>query len=187
MGNTVNAAATYEDLFNIPDNEVGEIFGGKLVTHPRPAPRHALATSMVGAGLIHEFGSRRSGGDPGEWWILDEPECHLGSDIVVPDLAGWRKTTMPELPETAWFETPPDWVCEVLSPSTAKYDRGVKREIYARESVGYYWIVDPLVKLIEVFALQQCSWALVNTGSDEQVVNLVPFETLPFDLSILWV
>ncbi|OED38069.1 hypothetical protein AB833_21190 [Chromatiales bacterium (ex Bugula neritina AB1)] len=186
MGKPASKTATYEDLFNIPDNEVGEIFGGELVTHPRPAPRHARAAAVVGARLLTEFDTKPNGEDGG-WWILDEPECHLGSDIVVPDIAGWRKTTMPELPEAAWFGVRPNWVCELISPSTAKYDRGVKREIYARDGVGYYWIVDPLVKLIEVFVLQQGNWVLAETGAAEQVASLVPFETMPFDLSALWV
>lgn len=177
--------ATYEDLFSIPHNEVGEILAGELITHPRPAPKHARAASVVGAKLLNEFDTK-SGGEAGGWWILYEPECHLSSDIVVPDIGGWEKTTMPELPETAWFEIPPDWVCEVISPSTAKYDRGIKREIYAREGVGHYWIVDPIEKLVEVFVLQNGSWVLGQTVFADQVVNLEPFESMPFDLSMLW-
>jgi len=186
MSKPADKVASYEDLFNLPANVVGEILAGDLVTHPRPAPKHALAASAIGAFLFSEFARKPGSGDHGDWWILYEPECHLGEDIVVPDIAGWKKSTMSSLPDTAWFEIAPDWVCEVLSPATSKYDRGVKRDIYAREKVAYYWMVDPTDKTIEVFELQNGFWTLVATAQEEQVVNLVPFESLPFDLSALW-
>lgn len=119
MVKPADKVATYQDLFNIPDNEVGEILNGELSTYPRPAPKHARAASVVGAKVLNEFDTKPDGEDGG-WWILDEPECHVGSDIVVPDIGGWKKSTTPELPETAWFGVRPDWVCEVISPSTCK-------------------------------------------------------------------
>ena len=185
VSRTETKAATYKDLFSLPHNVVGEILAGELVTHSRPAPRHARAASVIGARLLSEFDTR-SDGEGGDWWILYEPECHLGEDILVPNSAGWRKTTMPELPDTAWFPVRPDWVCEVLSPATAKYDRGVKREIYAREGVGHYWLVDLVERIVEVFALQDSNWMLIETATDNAVASLVPFETLPFDLAALW-
>lgn len=186
MGKPADKVATYQDLFNIPDNEVGEILGGELIAHPRPAPKHVRAASVLGARLLTQFDSKPDG-EEGGWLILFEPECHLNADIVVPDIAGWRKTTMPGLPETAWFGIRPDWVCEVISPSTAKFDKGIKREIYAREEVGHYWMVDPIAKMIEVFELDEGRWVLVAAVSDDQIVHLPPFEVLPFDLSVLWV
>lgn len=183
MSKPADRIATYDDLVNVPDNMVGEILSGSLVTHPRPSPKHSLAASAIGALLFTNF---QSSENTDGWWILDEPECHLAADVVVPDIAGWRKATMPVLPETAWFDIPPDWVCEILSPATAKYDRGVKREIYAREKISYYWIVDPVERLIEVFAWQNGRWILEMAVTDEQTVHLPPFEQLPFDLSILW-
>ena len=186
MVKPAHRTATYEDLFDLPENVVGEILGGELVTHPRPAPKHARAASAIGAMLFTNFDFKSSGGE-GEWWILHEPECHLADDIIVPDIAAWRKTTMPQLPDTAWFGIRPDWVCEVLSPSTAKYDRDIKRKIYAREGVGHYWMVDPIEKMIEVFVLENGSWVVSDVVTDSKIVNLVPFEILPFDLSALWV
>ncbi len=176
--------ATYQDLYNIPDSLVGEILGGELVTHHRPAPKHARAASVLGARLLSNFDTLPDG-ESGGWWILDEPECHLGKDIVVPDIAGWRKTTMAELPESAWFDICPDWVFEVISPATARHDRGVKRDIYARVGVGHYWIVDPIEKFIEVIELQNQHWVLLQTAFDSQVVGLSPFEKMSFDLSAI--
>ena len=106
--------ATYDDLFELPEHIVGEIIGGRLITHPRPAPKHARAYSSLGIELGGAFDLGRSG--PGGWWILDEPELHLDADIVVPDLAGWRRERLPKLPGTVWFELAPDWIGEILSP-----------------------------------------------------------------------
>jgi len=148
MGLPAEKPATYEDLFALPDNVVGEIINRRLVTHPRPAPRHAHAYSAIGAKLFDPFGQGRGG--PGGWWILDEPECHLDADIVVPDLAGWRRSRMPKLPETAWFGLAPDWVCEILSPGTMRADRAEKLPIYAGHGVGHVWLVDPDLRTLEV-------------------------------------
>jgi len=103
--------ARYEDLLALPEHLVGEILAGELYTHPRPAPRHARAYSALGSCIGGPFDGGRDG--LGGWWILDEPELHLGVDVVVPDLAGWRRARMPALPEAAWFELAPDWACAV--------------------------------------------------------------------------
>lgn len=128
MGEALARRATYADLKAVPAHMVAEIIGGRLVTHPRPRPRHAAAASGLGAKLGGSFHHGDTG--PGGWWILDEPELHLGEGVVVPDLAGWRRRRMPRLPETAWFELAPDWACEVVSPSTVRIDRLEKRDIY---------------------------------------------------------
>ncbi|MCF6205197.1 MAG: Uma2 family endonuclease, partial [Methylococcaceae bacterium] len=109
------ALPNYEDILALPDNMVGEIINGRLEVQPRPSPKHALTSSALGV----EIGTLFHGGVGGTdgWWILDEPELHLDGHILVPDLAGWRKQRMPKLPDTAWFEIVPDWICEVLSPA----------------------------------------------------------------------
>jgi Uma2 family endonuclease len=132
MSEPVARRATYEDLLQVPEHLVAEIIHGQLVTHPRPAPRHARASSSLGDELVSPFDKGRGG--PGGWWILDEPELHLGAHVLVPDLAGWRRERMRSLPDTAWFELAPDWVCEVLSPGTARLDRVEKLPIYAARS-----------------------------------------------------
>ncbi|MDN5850670.1 MAG: Uma2 family endonuclease [Nitrococcus sp.] len=176
--------ARYEDLFALPDYVVGEIIGGKLHTHPRPAPRHALALSA----LTMEIGSpfHRGRGGPGGWWILDEPELHMGEDILVPDLAGWRRERMPKLPETAWFELAPDWVCEVLSPATAKLDRMSKMPRYAANGVAHCWLVDPIARTLETFPLGDGQWLLQASFVDEADVAAEPFDAVPFPLAVLW-
>ena len=188
MGQAAKRYAVYEDLFDVPDHLVGEILNGVLETHPRPAPRHARASSSLGGKIVTPYDHGQGG--PGGWWILDEPELHLDVDIMVPDLAGWRRERMPELPETAWFECVPDWVCEVLSPSTGKTDRAIKMPLYAHYGVEYLWLVDPDLQTLEAYQLQPESsgnkWVLLKTLRDDQSVSLPPFTETSFDLSVLW-
>ena len=135
MGALAKKIATYADLVALPPHVVGELLMGTLVTHPRPTPRHSHAHMALG-GIItqgFQFGS----GGPGGWIILTEPELHLGTDVTVPDLAGWRRERLIPFPETAWIETPPDWICEVISDSTEKYDRHDKRMIYLAAGVKF--------------------------------------------------
>jgi hypothetical protein len=101
----VKTPATYDDLLALPDHVVGEIVDGELYVSPRPAPRHAVASSVLGGELGPPF--QRGRGGPGGWWILDEPEIHFGPDVVVPDLAGWRRTRMPMVPDAAFFTLAP--------------------------------------------------------------------------------
>ncbi len=176
--------ATYEDILNAPEHLVAEIINGQLHTHPRPAPRHAMAYSSLGYELIGPFG-RKIGG-PGGWWILDEPELHLEAHVLVPDLAGWRKERMPTLPETAWFELEPDWVCEILSPSTARVDRIEKMPIYAERGVQYIWLVDPDLHTLEAFENREGQWTMIAALEEDNPVSVPPFDAITFDLSVLW-
>lgn len=176
--------ATYEDLFDLPENLVGEIVGGRLVTHPRPAPKHALAYSALGSELNNPFGRGRGG--PGGWWILDEPELHLDADILVPDIAGWKRERMPKLPETAWFPLAPDWVCEILSPGTAKFDRAEKLPLYARHGVAHAWLVDPDLKTMEIFENHDGKWLLLAVLENDAPVSQPPFDAITFELNALW-
>lgn len=176
--------ATYADIEALPENMVGEILFGALHTHPRPAPRHSRASTRLGAELDGPFDRGRGG--PGGWVILDEPELHLGPHVIVPDLAGWRRERMPKLPDTAYFETPPDWVCEVLSPSTARVDRTDKLAIYAAFQVTHAWYVDPDARTLEVLVLSGDKWLITATFKDDDKVAAPPFEAHTFALDGLW-
>lgn len=176
--------ATYADIEALPPHVVGEILFGSLYTHPRPTPRHARASSLLGAELTGPFDRARGG--PGGWIILDEPELHLGPNIIVPDLAGWRRERMPKLPDKAFIEVAPDWVAEILSPSTQRVDRTDKLSIYAAFGVGHAWYVDPLARTLEVFALAGSKWLLAATFKDDDAVTAPPFEAHTFTLAALW-
>ena len=176
--------ATYADIEALPAHVVGEILFGVLHTHPRPAPRHSMAATSLADEVVSPFQKGRGG--PGGWVILAEPELHLGPHIVVPDIAGWRRERMPRLPETAYFETAPDWVCEVLSPSTARIDRTDKLAIYAAHGVKHCWLVDPDARTLEVMALTGDKWLLAATFKDDDPVSAPPFEVHTFALDVLW-
>ena len=176
--------ATYQDVLDAPAHRVAEVVDGTLYTHPRPAPPHALASSSLQGDLSNAFQFGRGG--PGGWWIIFEPELHLGEDIVVPDLAGWRRERMPELPDTAYFTLAPDWVCEVLSASTRRLDLHEKRPIYAREGVPYLWLVDPADRTLEAFELHDGQWLLIASAKDDEPVSIRPFDAITFSLGDLW-
>jgi Uma2 family endonuclease len=177
-------SATYADLAALPPNMVGQIIYGVLHTHPRPAPRHTRASSSIGMEIGNPFDRGRGG--PGGWVILDEPELHLGAHVLVPDVAGWRRERMPRLPTTAYFDLAPDWVCEVLSPSTAQIDRTSKLAVYAEFKVGHAWYIDPDARTLEVFALTGGRWLLHSTYADAAPVAAPPFEAHTFQLDVLW-
>ena len=176
--------ATYQDVLDAPPHRVAEVVDGVLHTSPRPALPHARASSSLGFKIGGPFDY--DAGGPGGWWIIDEPELHLGEDILVPDLAGWRRERMPDFPDAAYSTLPPDWVCEVLSPSTRKLDLHAKRPVYAREGVAHLWLVDPVDRTLEAFELRDGEWVLIGTAKDDDPVQVRPFEAVSFSLGDLW-
>ena len=176
--------ATYADLEAVPPHLVAELIDGELVTHPRPRARHAYSASILGGILSQRF--HVGNGGPGGWWIVDEPELHLLDDVAVPDIAGWKRERMPIFPDTAFISLVPDWLCEFLSPSTVRYDRGSKRDMYARNNVQHLWHVDPESRLLECFELRDGLWVLLKTYKDNDEIAAPPFAEVPFALGLLW-
>jgi Uma2 family endonuclease len=179
--------ATYKDLLKVPDTMVAEILDGELYATPRPASPHARAASGVGGDLWGRFDGPPNGpGQPGGWWILFEPELHLEADVIVPDVAAWRREKMPVLANVAAFTQAPDWVCEVVSPTTAGADRVHKMRIYARESVGHLWLVDPLAKTLEVYRLDNGHWVVASTHAGGERVHAEPFAAAEIEMNRWW-
>lgn len=178
--------ATYADVLAAPAHVVAEVIGGELYTQPRPATPQALAASALGEELGPPF--RRGHGGPGGWVFLDEPELHLGPepDIVVPDLAGWRRERMPELPEAPYLTLAPDWLCEVVSSSTQALDRTRKLPLYCREQVSHVWLVDPLARTLEVYRLDGESYRLIASHGGDVAIHAEPFEAVALELGALW-
>lgn len=156
-----------------------QILDGELVAMPRPSWGHARASSVLGVELR----------DPSGWLVVDKPELHLGRDVVVPDLAGWKRDRLPPLAaQTPWVDVPPDWVCEVLSPSTSSIDRVKKKHIYSREKVSWYWLIDPEARTLEVLKLGESGhWVEVGTWAAQATFRVEPFDALEIDLAALWV
>jgi Uma2 family endonuclease len=180
--------ATYQDVLDAPAHMIAQVIDGDLVLMPRPAAPHAVAATVLGAELVPPF-SRGKGG-PGGWILLFEPELHLAAhgseDILVPDLAGWRRERMPVVEEAPYFTLAPDWICEVLSPGTAKTDRADKLPIYAREQVSHVWLVDPAARTLEILRREGARWLLVGVWSDTALVKGEPFDALDLELGALW-
>jgi Uma2 family endonuclease len=176
--------ATYEDLLKVPDHFVAEILEGELYATPRPAMPHAIAATALASELVVPFQYGRGG--PGGWWIVFEPEVHLGADVLVPDLAGWRRSRVPRLPPSAAMTIAPDWVCEILSPSTEALDRVPKLKAYAREGIAHVWLVNPESQTLEILRLEGAQWTLVATYDGDVTVTIEPFEAVPLDLYRLW-
>jgi Uma2 family endonuclease len=178
--------ATYDDLLRVPDHLVAEILDGELFATPRPAAPHAHTAFQLSAALGGPFTGGRGG--PGGWLILFEPELHLHDDVVVPDLAGWRRERLPVVPDVPFLTLAPDWVCEILSASTEQMDRVQKLRIYGREGVTHVWLINPRLRTLEVLRLEeQGRWSVTAThGGDDDAVRIEPFEAVPLELSQIW-
>ena len=182
--------ATYADLEALPERYVGEIIDGTLYAQARPAYPHVQAAAAL-AGSLHvafgrRFGNNGDGGRPGGWCILPEPELHFGADVIVPDLAAWRRERMPQVPNAPWTDLPPDWVCEGSSPSTQHLDRGTKLAVYHRAGVRHMWLVEPLARRIEVLRWSEGGWLLAGNHFGDEEVGIEPFEAVPLMLAELW-
>jgi Uma2 family endonuclease len=176
----------YDQLEALPEEIVGEILDGQLYTHPRPAARHIRAATRLDRLLGRHFDDDEEGHSG--WWIFPEPELHFvhNAEVDVPDLAGWRRERMPTWPEDHRFTVVPDWVCEVLSPSTASIDREIKMPIYARFQVAYAWLIDPRARTLEAYALQADAWREIGRFAGATQVSVAPFEATAIDLAALW-
>ncbi len=183
---TADEYSLYDRLVDLPETLTGEILNGQLHARPRPAPRHLHATARLDRTIGRGYGDGDSG--PGGWWILVEPEIHLVRDVevAVPDLAGWRRDRMASLPETAYLDIAPDWICEVPSPSTASKDREIKMPLYARHGVSHAWLVDPDARTLEAFELRGGAWSESGRFAARDRVALAPFDAITLDLTDLW-
>ncbi|NOK23466.1 Uma2 family endonuclease [Corallococcus carmarthensis] len=176
--------ATYADLEALPEHVVGEIVAGELYASPRPAFPHLTAASFLMALLGNPFVFGLGG--PGGWYIVLEPRLNLGDDVLIPDLAGWRRERLPRAPKVVALALSPDWVCEVLSPSTRSLDLKVKLPVYAREGVRHVWFIDPVLRTLEVFRLESGQYVQLATHSGTDPVHAEPFEAVALTLSVLW-
>ena len=184
MAEPARRRATYADVLAAPEHVVAEIIDGVLETHPRPSPRHATASFALGAKISHPYQFGRGG--PGGWIFAIEPELHLGEHVLVPDLAGWHRERLSVKPDAAYIDIAPDWVCEVLSASTHRRDRGAKRRIYGEVGVRHLWLLDPRHQELEAFVLNDHGWQLIGTWGSDDVVSAPPFDAISISLADLW-
>ncbi len=184
MSNPAKKRATYDDVLKAPAHLVAELIDGVLETHPRPVPKHAVSAARLGMSLGGPFDL--GAGGPGGWIFMVEPELHFRYDVVVPDLAAWRRERMPVVTDEAFITLAPDWVCEILSPSTESLDRNAKRRIYGEAGVAFLWLLDPRSLTLEAFQLVAGKWLLVGSAGREEPVSFTPFDAITFPLSDLF-
>jgi Uma2 family endonuclease len=183
---TARKPRLYDQLCALPEGIRGEIINGQLRTQPRPAWPHALASSRLGSDIEGPYGRGRGG--PGGWWIIDEPEIHflLDAEVEVPDIAGWRRERMPEPPQGHKIQVVPDWICEILSPSTKSTDREEKMPVYARFGVQYAWLLDPAIRILEAYLASGGKWQPLGFFRDDDLVCIAPFDAIRIHLNELW-
>ncbi|MEM9733234.1 MAG: Uma2 family endonuclease [Pseudomonadota bacterium] len=180
----VKKNATYADLEKVPDTMIAQLIDGNLVTMPRPHPRHGAASNSLSSEISPPYQKGRGG--PGGWVFFDEPELRVGIQVLVPDLVGFRRETLPELPKGNAFNICPDWICEVLSPSTQKYDRGAKMRIYRDWGVKHYWLLDPQLEFLEVYENGGETFNQLATFERGEDVCAAPFKDISFPLEDLF-
>lgn len=184
MAEAAKKTATYADLDALPGGTKAHLVDGAIFVPPRPSIPHQEAESALGEELRPRF--HRGRGGPGGWIILIEPEVRIDGQSVAPDLGAWRRERMPETPRAAHVTIAPDWICEILSPSTAAFDRGAKLDLYGSWSVSHAWLVDPDAFTLEAYRLEHGRWVRLGTWSEETKVRIEPFDAFELDLAVLW-
>jgi Uma2 family endonuclease len=177
---------TLADLDALPPGIVGEIIEGVLYTMTKPRMRHQRTTTRIGAGVSDPFDMGRAG--PGGWWIVTEPGIELPNDTkeISPDVAGWRRERMPEMPVDEPIRVVPDWVCEILSPTTRRHDMLRKQPYYAKIRVPFMWLVDIEARVLTAHRLDGDTWRTIATYSDESEARIAPFDAVPLNVASWW-
>jgi Uma2 family endonuclease len=178
-------APTLADLDALPPGIVGEIINGVLYTMTKPRMRHQRTTTGIGADLLGPFDLGRGG--PGGWWISIEPGIELpNTPEISPDVAGWRRERMPEMPGDEPIRLVPDWVCEIFSKTTRRHDQLVKMPYYAEVGVAYAWTVDLEARVLTAWRLESRHWVTIGTYSNETEARIAPFDAVPLNVADWW-
>jgi Uma2 family endonuclease len=173
--------ATYDDLLALPEDDRSELFAGEVVAQPSPSFSHQVIQSALSHAIGGPFHYDRNG--PGGWWIVPDVDVRFTPhDVVRPDHSGWLRARMPTPPVRRPVDVVPDWICEILSTSNARRDRGYKSDLYARHGVGHYWIVDPVERLLEAYDLHAGRWLRIGTYDQTMVARIAPFEAVEYIL-----
>ncbi len=178
--------ATIDDALARPESERIELIRGRLVKKAAPTGEHGTAQAHIVAGVIPHFDRRPGGQWPGGWWIQTEVDIVLGSELFRPDIVGWRRERAPERPAGRPISLLPDWICEVLSPSTENVDRVDKLQSYFQAGLPHYWIADPIERVLEVYRRTELAYALVLTAKSGQVVRAEPFDAIELRIDDLF-
>ncbi len=185
MAEPIRRPAGWEDILAAPGDVKAEVLGGDLILHPRPLAPHGLTQAALTGELSRPY--YRGIGGPGGWWFVIEPDVAFGAhDIVAPDLAGWRRERMPVLATERPVLLAPDWVCEVVSPSSARRDRIHKAGLYLSGGVPYYWLLDEGLRSLEAFEAQAGRWVRLGAWTDGDTASVPPFEAVQLEIACLF-
>jgi Uma2 family endonuclease len=188
--------ATIEDWLRIPEEKRAELIHGRIVYHAFPGVKHGHVQGQL-AVLLHLYNRRRTsfdgggGGAPalGGWWISLEVDMAIGDLGCRPDVVGWRRNTRARAPEAdargVVTETP-DFLCEVLSPSTALYDQGIKRDAYYQAGVPHYWLIDPTIQTLTLLERTERGYLIVQVAGPGETVRAAPFEGIEIPVDELF-
>jgi len=175
--------ATYEDLLPIPEDVHAEILAGELIVQPGASNEHQYLQSGLSEHIGRLFGKKRP---PGGWWILPDVDVRFTPhDVVRPDHSGWRRSRLADPFQPGPIDVVPDWICEILS-TNYRYDRGYKSDLYATHGVGHYWLLDPVARQLEAYALQSGKWLRLGVFDEHTTIGIPPFEAVEFPLSDLF-
>lgn len=187
MSQAASRLATYADLLRLPEDVRAEVLSGQVITSPAPLPRHSKVQRAIGRFVGGPFDDDDGHGGPGGWWIFVEVDVRLGvHDIVRPDLAGWRRERLADPGALRPIDVVPDWICEVLSPSTASLDRVTKSKLYADSGVLHYWLVDADARTLEAFELIDRRWGLAGSYGDDALARVPPFQEVELPIGRLF-
>jgi Uma2 family endonuclease len=188
MVGTAKKSATLADYLSIPECERDhEILDGELVQRAQPTQRHGYSQLRFGA-VLDPY-QRKSGGPPdrpGGWWILSEPDLVLGESLVRPDVAGWRRERVPVLSDEPVMRVICDWICEVVSPSSARRDRGPKKRLYHRHQIPHYWLLDPSTRTLSVNRWSPEGYVEILSAETGDLIRPEPFDGTEFALADLF-
>ncbi|MCG8555662.1 MAG: Uma2 family endonuclease [Proteobacteria bacterium] len=187
MSDPAQRLATYADLLDLPDEQRAEVLAGRIATAPAPLPRHSKVQGAARRFLGGPFDDDDGRGGPGGWWIFVEVDVQLTPhDVVRPDLAGWRRERLQSPGSMRPITVAPDWVCEVVSRSTASRDRVTKRTLYARAGIAHYWIIDPDARVLEALQLENRAWIETGAYDDTSTARIPPFEAIELEVGRLF-
>lgn len=177
--------ATYDDLLALPEDTRAELLAGEIVVQPSASPKHQHIQRKLGRRIGGPFDDDDD--SPNGWWIIPDVDVRFTPrDVVRPDLAGWRRTRLPDPYIERPFDVVPDWICEILSTSNYRYDRGYKSDLYASHGVGHYWLLDPVARFLEAYALDSGRWVRLGAYDEHSTARIPPFDAIELPLSTLF-
>ena len=177
---------TVDEWLREPAEKRYELIDGDLIEKAAPDFSHGSAQAGLIAHL-HPWFHQRDGGDrPGGWWIASEVDVVLDDNGFRPDIAGWRRERVPEMPKTRPVRVRPDWICEIVSESNATTDTIKKLRRYHQAGVPHYWLLDPATRTLAVYRHAAEGYQSVLVAEAGETARAEPFEAIELRIAALF-